>query len=389
MGHGTFCISIRYHNFFTPPAPPSGPDGHRRAGRLACRGGRRRRLSWRPPEEERSAAGGGRRAVHSDETEVLDAACRPDRVRPRPRDGSFPSGARRGRPVAFGLPRDEGRRGPDARRLPADRRRTSKPLAAASPRVAAGGARQDDARGGARPRRRSPSEENLKNLPRIREIARKLADPRGLSDAEVSALVREGKVVVLVTCNIHSTEIGSTQMAMEWAHDLATAEDPVTLARLDERRPPPRPVGQPGRPDHGDRVVPEVARHEVRGGPDAVALPPVRRPRRQPRLVHADPEGDEGRLTRAVYHEWLPQVWLDEHQMGWTGPRIFMPPVLGAGRPRHPPARLARREPHRREHGAPARAGRQSRASSTATPSTPTGPAGRRTPRGGRTSPAS
>jgi hypothetical protein len=32
------------------------------------------------------------------------------------------------------------------------------------------------------------------------------------------------------------------------------------------------------------------------------------------------------RLNRAVYHEWFPQVWLDEHQMGTTGPRIFTPP---------------------------------------------------------------
>jgi hypothetical protein len=31
-------------------------------------------------------------------------------------------------------------------------------------------------------------------------------------------------------------------------------------------------------------------------------------------------------MNRAVYHEWFPQVWLDEHQMGATGPRIFVPP---------------------------------------------------------------
>jgi hypothetical protein len=31
-------------------------------------------------------------------------------------------------------------------------------------------------------------------------------------------------------------------------------------------------------------------------------------------------------LTRAVYQEWFPQIWLDEHQMGTTGPRIFVPP---------------------------------------------------------------
>src|SRR5262249_40198229 len=31
-------------------------------------------------------------------------------------------------------------------------------------------------------------------------------------------------------------------------------------------------------------------------------------------------------LNRAVYFEWFPQVWLDEHQMGMAGPRIFVPP---------------------------------------------------------------
>ncbi|MEP7133275.1 MAG: hypothetical protein ABI914_08910, partial [Acidobacteriota bacterium] len=31
-------------------------------------------------------------------------------------------------------------------------------------------------------------------------------------------------------------------------------------------------------------------------------------------------------MTRAAYQEWFPQVWLDEHQMGATGPRIFVPP---------------------------------------------------------------
>src|SRR5712692_4057041 len=31
-------------------------------------------------------------------------------------------------------------------------------------------------------------------------------------------------------------------------------------------------------------------------------------------------------LNHAVYFEWFPQVWLDEHQMGSEGPRIFTPP---------------------------------------------------------------
>ena len=66
------------------------------------------------------------------------------------------------------------------------------------------------------------------------KIARRLADPRGLPDAEAEKLVGEGKVVLLVTCNIHSTEIGASQLAMEWAHALATAQDPETSRRLEQ-----------------------------------------------------------------------------------------------------------------------------------------------------------
>ena len=78
------------------------------------------------------------------------------------------------------------------------------------------------------------SEANMARLPRLKQIAKRLADPRGASDAEIAALAEEGRVFLLITCNIHATEIGSTQMAMEWAHALASAEDAETRRRLDE-----------------------------------------------------------------------------------------------------------------------------------------------------------
>src|SRR2546423_12660803 len=31
-------------------------------------------------------------------------------------------------------------------------------------------------------------------------------------------------------------------------------------------------------------------------------------------------------LSRAIYHEWHPQLFVDEHQMGLDGPRMFIPP---------------------------------------------------------------
>jgi hypothetical protein len=169
------------------------------------------------------------------------------------------------------------------------------------------------------------SETNLANKKRLQEIARKIADPRGLSEAETAALVREGKVFLFITCNIHSTEIGASQMAMEWAHALATAEDAQTKRHLEEvvllLLPSINPDGQVMETEWYRKNL--GTRYE--GG-------------RMPWLYHPYVGHDNNRdwfmltqketqaVSRAVYHEWLPQVWLDEHQMGATGPRIFVPP---------------------------------------------------------------
>src|SRR5262249_19352046 len=54
--------------------------------------------------------------------------------------------------------------------------------------------------------------ETLNDLARYREIQRRLAYPRNLTDSEAETLLDRHKAVLLITCNIHSTEIGSSQM---------------------------------------------------------------------------------------------------------------------------------------------------------------------------------
>jgi hypothetical protein len=169
------------------------------------------------------------------------------------------------------------------------------------------------------------SEENMRNLDRIRDTGKRLADPRGLTDAQVDALVRDGKAVVVVTCNIHSSEIASSQMAMEWAYALATADDAATNRRLDNvvllLVPSLNPDGQIMITDYYRKYL--GTRYE--GG-------------RLPWLYHHYVGHDNNRdwymltqvetkeMSRAVYREWFPQVWVDEHQMGSDGPRMFIPP---------------------------------------------------------------
>jgi len=169
------------------------------------------------------------------------------------------------------------------------------------------------------------SPENLANKDRIREIARRLADPRGLSEADAAALVKDGKVVLLVTCAIHASEIASTQMAMEWAHALATAEDAETKRRLSEvvllLVPSLNPDGQ--------RMETEWYRKNLGTRWEGS---------RMPWLYHHYTGHDNNRdftqltqvetkaISRILYHDWFPQVFLDEHQMGASGPRMFVPP---------------------------------------------------------------
>jgi len=169
------------------------------------------------------------------------------------------------------------------------------------------------------------SEENMKNLARIKEISRKLTDPRGLSDAQIEALVAEGKVVLLISCNIHSTEIGSSQMVMEWAHSMVSNDSEEMRKRLSNvvllLVPSLNPDGQ----------IMETEWYRKNVGTKFEGS-------RMPWLYHDYTGHDNNRdwfmltqkesrnMSRAIYHEWFPQVFLDEHQMGSTGPRIFVPP---------------------------------------------------------------
>ncbi|HEX7149975.1 MAG TPA: M14 family zinc carboxypeptidase [Thermoanaerobaculia bacterium] len=71
------------------------------------------------------------------------------------------------------------------------------------------------------------NEETIANLDRYREITRKLADPRKLTDDEAKRLIAEGKPFYYATGAMHSPETGSPEMLMELAYRLAVEETPT------------------------------------------------------------------------------------------------------------------------------------------------------------------
>jgi hypothetical protein len=70
-------------------------------------------------------------------------------------------------------------------------------------------------------------ESTIQNLDRYRGITARLADPRGLSDAEAKALIQQGKPIYWATGSIHSPETGSPEMLMELAYRLAVEDTPL------------------------------------------------------------------------------------------------------------------------------------------------------------------
>src|ERR1051325_1626076 len=75
------------------------------------------------------------------------------------------------------------------------------------------------------------SPENLARLDEFKKIQEELADPRRLGapaarNRKALALIKRGKTIVLITCGIHSTEVGSYLSSMLIAHRLASSNEP-------------------------------------------------------------------------------------------------------------------------------------------------------------------
>ncbi len=66
---------------------------------------------------------------------------------------------------------------------------------------------------------------NLANLDHYREIAQRLAHPKGLTDAEARQLAGEGKAIVHIDGGLHASEVAPAQHTIQLAYDLVSGAD--------------------------------------------------------------------------------------------------------------------------------------------------------------------
>lgn len=168
--------------------------------------------------------------------------------------------------------------------------------------------------------------ENLRDLDKIKDIQRRLADPRRVADeAERDRLLRDGRTVVVISCSIHSTEIVASQMSMQLAYELAQANDSDTTEILRNTILILIPSANPD----GIDIVAAWYRQTL-GTKYEGSVPPE--------LYHHYAGHENNRdwfmlnlketqaITNLFWREWFPQIVYDVHQQGEYGARFFVPP---------------------------------------------------------------
>ncbi|MBL7138753.1 MAG: hypothetical protein ISS17_08270 [Bacteroidales bacterium] len=169
------------------------------------------------------------------------------------------------------------------------------------------------------------SGENIKNLDKLRAINEQLALNPDLSVQEQQEMIREGKVFVLATLSMHSTEVGPSQAAPLIAYDLVTSTHPDTVNWLNNVVYMMVPCHNP---DGMDKVVNHYKKY-LGTKYEGSSLPEVYH-----KYIGHDNNRDfiilsqeDTKAIAAIYNTgWFPQVMVEKHQMGSSGVRYFVPP---------------------------------------------------------------
>ena len=170
------------------------------------------------------------------------------------------------------------------------------------------------------------SEKNIKNLEKLQRINRELALNAELTEQQLGNYIEEGKVFILATLSMHSSEVGPSQAFPLIAFEAATTSDPIKLKWLDD-------VVYMVVPNHNPDGMDLVVDHynKTKGTKfEGSNLPEVYH-----KYVGHDNNRDFVTLTQSdnlavarIYNKtWYPQVMCEKHQMGSTGPRYFVPPM--------------------------------------------------------------
>ncbi len=167
----------------------------------------------------------------------------------------------------------------------------------------------------------------LQNLERYRQIQRKLMDPRLQRQGERERLLADGKVVVLITSSIHSTEVGGFMTPLVLADRLARAATPEARQILANAIIMLVPSQNPDGVDIvGDHYRATLGTPTEGTGP--ADLYHYYTGHDNNRDWYAFTQVETRYTIDSLYTPWTPQIVNDIHQQGPNAGRIFVPPYM-------------------------------------------------------------
>lgn len=172
------------------------------------------------------------------------------------------------------------------------------------------------------------AEETIAKLEEHQKRQQQVADPRKIKDAEAEKrLVEESKVVLLYNCNLHSSEVASSQLAMELAYELTTEDSPRTKEILDRTILLLIPSANP---DGLNKVIDwyEPSRDKPWEGTGMPWLYQKYAGHDNNRDWFMQALVETKLVSRVMYKEWFPTIVYDIHQMGNSSVRFFVPPFF-------------------------------------------------------------
>lgn len=169
--------------------------------------------------------------------------------------------------------------------------------------------------------------ETIRQLDRYRDLQRRLADPRLTPAERAVRLIEQDKIIVMITCSIHSTEPASTHSAILFAHRLLTRDDESARRIL---------AGAililvPSLNPDGVDIVGRWYRRTLGTQWEGTSPPELYQ-----KYVGHDNNRDWYMFTQietrdvvaGVHNVWHPQIVYDVHQQGQFASRMFLPPWL-------------------------------------------------------------
>jgi hypothetical protein len=178
--------------------------------------------------------------------------------------------------------------------------------------------------------------ENLANLNELKRMNALLSDPRGASLAEIDYAIENSKVVFVQSYGLHATEVAASQAAAEIVYEFVVREDDQMYEILDNTLGIIIPSFNPD----GEIMVTdwynEYVGTEYEGvGPPSLYHHYIGHDNNRDAVYAETVESRYG--AEIIFREWIPQGYIDHHQMGPYTARIYLPPYAEPVRPEADP----------------------------------------------------